>query len=171
MRRVLPFAVVAALLAAALPVAAVDFNLTGGADFAGTVDDYETDTATGYTLGLELVFELSFMDVGVGAEYGFPRGTDLDEVDLEYRLAYAVGRVGIIGPVYLAARAGYADLSLDDVDEVDLEGGVAWSVGAGVDISERLLFEAYLNNFSGDVEGLDSSFDYSTYSARLVFTF
>jgi hypothetical protein len=167
----MPFAVIAVLLVGALPAAAVDFNLTGGADFAGTIDEYDTDIATGYTLGLEVVLELSFMDVGAGVEYGFPRGTDLDQVDVDYRLAYAVGRIGIVGPVYLAARAGYADLSLDDLDEVDVKGGVAWSVGAGVDIGERLMVEAYLNNFSGDVDGLDSSFDYTTYSARLVFTF
>jgi hypothetical protein len=148
------------------PAAAFDLNLTAGLDFDGEIGDEVTvDADTGYSLGLELAFDAPIVELGVGVEYGFGRGTDASDEDLDYRQLYAFARLGILGPVYATARAGYADLS----GLTALDGGETWSVGGGVSLLDKVKVEVLLNNFSGEVEGLDV--DYETYSARLVYTF
>jgi hypothetical protein len=154
------------LLLGSLPAAAFDLNLTAGVDFSGEIGDEDSvDTSDGYSLGLELAFDIPMLEVGVGAEYGFGRSVSLADDDLEYTQLYAFARLGILGPVYVTARAGYADLS----GLTDLDGGESWSVGGGVDLLDKVKVEVLLNSFSADLSGLDV--DYETYSAHLVYTF
>ncbi len=163
---------VAAVLVAALPAAALDFNLTAGLDLGGSFDlgSISLDADTGYTLGLEVVADLPFVDVGVGAEYGFSRGASGGlSGDLSFAHLYAVGRLTVFGPVYLAARLGYADVSASDLADGGANGGATWSVGGGFSFLGTLRAEALLNNVSGDIGGLN--LDYQTWSVRLVYTF
>lgn len=154
------------LLLGAAPAAAFDFNLTAGLDFNGEIGDEVTvDSDTGYSLGLELAVDMPIVEIGVGLEYGFSRGFDGTDEDIDYQQLYAFGRLSIFGPVYATARAGFADLSGID----DLDGGETWSVGAGLSLLDKVKVEVLLNSFSGDIRGLD--LDYETYSARLVYTF
>jgi len=154
-----------------LPAAAFDFNVSAGLDFDGDFKDAEIGTETGYSLGLEVCFDFPIVEVGAGLEYGFPRGTDVGNVDVKYTSLYAIGRLGIIGPLYLAARVGYADVSADDLRGGNLDGGETWSAGVGAEFFEVLKVEALLNNFSADIDGVDSDFDYQTYSLRVLYTF
>jgi len=154
------------LLLGIAQAAAFDLNLTAGLDFSGELGDTATvDTSDGYSLGLELAFDLPIVEVGVGAEYGMGRSIGDSEDDLEYTQLYAFARLAVLGPLYVTARAGYADLS----GLSNLDGGETWSVGGGVGLLDKLKVEVLLNNFSGDVLGLDV--DYETYSARLIYTF
>jgi len=163
---------VAAVLAAAVPAAALDLNLTAGLDLGGSFDlgAISRDADVGYTLGLELVWDLPLVDVGVGAEYGFSRGASGDfSGSLSFAHVYAVGRLTVFGPVYLAARLGYSDLSVSDLVDSSANGGPTWSVGGGFSFLGTLRAEALLNNVSGDIGDLD--LDYQTWSVRLVYTF
>ena len=166
----------AAVLTLAGPAAAFDFNISAGLDFGGSVKggNFDYDSATGYSLGIEVAFDLPIVEVGAGLEYGFPRGTDatdVGDVDLDYTFLYGVGRITIFGPLYLMARAGYSDVSASDVLAGEVSGGVSWSVGAGVGFLDKLKVEAFVNNFSADVDTVDVSFDYTTYSLRVLYTF
>ena len=152
----------------------IDLNLSVGMDFEGEfdVEAVTRDAETGYSLGLELMFDVPIVELGVGFEYGFERDCDcaLDDYDVEYSLVYAVGRLNLIGPVYAAARLGYSDLSgFDELADVSLDGGESWSVGGGVKLFGKFRVEALLNNFSGDIGGVD--FDYETWSLRALVTF
>jgi len=93
----------------------IDFNLALGAQFEGSISDVDFDTDEGFSLGLELMFDLPLIDVGVGYEYGFPRDGQHIE-DLEYHYVYGIGRLTLLGPVYLVGRYGWADVSVNDLD-------------------------------------------------------
>ena len=168
------------MMAVAAPVAAIDFNLVAGLDFNGEfdVDNIGIDSDQGFSLGVEVALGVtSNIEVGVGAEYGFSRGPDEPGADdVNYTNFYGVARLNLIGrevPVYLLGRIGYGDVSSDDILDADLSGGGTWSVGAGVEFLGKVKLELLLNNFNADieVEGLDTSFDYETYSLRVVYTF
>jgi hypothetical protein len=163
---------VAALIAAAVPATALDLNLTAGLDLGGSFDlgSISLDGDTGYTLGLEVVANLPIVDVGVGAEYGFNRSASGGlHGDLSFAHLYAVGRVTVFGPVYLAARLGYSDVSASNFSDGGASGGATWSVGGGFSFLGTLRAEALLNNVSGTIGDLD--LDYRTWSVRLVYTF
>ncbi len=164
---------VAAMLAAALPAAALDLHLTAGLDLGGSFDigSISLDGDTGYTLGLEVVTRhLPIVEVGVGAEYGFSRSANGDlHGDLSFAHLYAVGRLTVFGPVYLAARLGYADVSASNFSDGGANGGATWSAGGGFSFLGTLRAEALLNNVSGKIG--DLKLDYRTWSVRLVYTF
>ena len=161
------------VLVAATPAGAIDFNLSGGLDFAGSIDGdaFDYDSSTGFSLGLEVSWEFTIIELGAGLEYGFPRGTDVEDVEIDYTFLYGVGRLDIVGPFYLAARVGYSDVSANDVFSGDVDGGETWSAGFGIKFLKKFKAEAYVNNFSATIDGLDTDFDYQTYSARLLYTF
>jgi hypothetical protein len=172
MRR-LALVLVAVTLASVAPTAAaldLDLNLSAGLDFSGTFDvgAVSEDAQTGYSLGLELMFDVPFVEVGIGAEYGFDRSSRIDNVDVSYTFVYAVGRINFIGPAYAVARYGYSDLSAKLAD-ASLDGGASWSAGLGLKFFGKLRTEVLLNQFSGDVSGVDV--DYDTWSLRVLYTF
>ncbi len=146
----------------------IDFNLALGAQFEGSISDVDFDTDEGFSLGLELMFDLPLIDVGVGYEYGFPRDGQHIE-DLEYNYVYGIGRLTLLGPVYMVGRYGWADVSVSDLDSDYSKQSDSWSVGAGVKISSFRI-EAMYNSFDINLGG-GSSEDYSNYAARLVYTF
>lgn len=163
----------AALTAAAVPAAAVDldFNLVAGLDLGGSFDlgEADLDSDTGYSLGLEVMFDIPVIEVGGGVEYSAGRGPEDEDGDLSWYTVYAMGRLSILGPVYLAARYGWSDASLDDVVDVDAGDGTTWSVGAGVGFLGKLKAEVLFNQVSVDIDGGD--LDYESWTLRLLYTF
>lgn len=179
-RSILSLALALAGAAGTPALALVDFNVFAGTDFAGDfeVDTFDTDARTGYHLGAELIFDpIKKLDLGVGLEYGFPRGADSDSIDdLDYTHLYGIGRLFLLGDLarwYLAARIGYTNMSADEILNSDLDGKETWSVGTGFELLDRLKLELLFNDFSGDVDtagGGSADFDYQSLSTRIVFT-
>jgi hypothetical protein len=160
--------VLIALMAVASPAAAagIEINVAAGVDFLGEfdLDAVKTDADPGFTLGLEVIFDVPVVELGVGLEYGFPRGGDIGELDVAYYQLYGLARLTIIGRLYLVARLGYYDVSVDNLEEGDLDGDGAISAGAGLGLLEKLKVELLFNNIAGD-------FAYESWVARLVYTF
>ncbi|MEN8165502.1 MAG: outer membrane beta-barrel protein [Acidobacteriota bacterium] len=172
MRLVIPSALILILCAAVTPVGALGFDLgiTAGAQFSGNIADLELDTDEAFSLGLELMFEVPIVKLGVGYEYGFPRDTNGAVSDIEYHLVYGIGRLHILGPVFVMARVGYADVSARIPDLKDSDGSLSWSAGVGVSIT-RFKFEAMYNDFDIEMDRLGGSMSYSNYTARVIFSF
>lgn len=173
MRRLLPAALAVVTLGLAAPAASaldVDLNVVVGADFGGEFStDVDVDSATGYTLGLELMFDVPVVELGVGAEYGFERSAEDADVDVSYVNVYAVGRLNFIGPLYAVARLGYSDISADAVADLSVDGGTSWSAGLGLKFFDRFRIEALYNQLSGSLD--DRDLDYDTWSLRAMVTF
>ncbi len=171
------------LLAFAVPAAAIDFNVILGLDSQGEANlqledpdvSLDADSSTGYSLGLEMEFDFPIVEVAAGLEYGFNRGTtDCTNCpgDLDYRILYGMVRVQIFGPLYLAGRLGYSDVSTDELGELvdgELDGKETWGLGVGASFVERFRVELLFNNVSAGNSDLD--FDYEMYSLRLIYTF
>ncbi|MCK5377844.1 MAG: outer membrane beta-barrel protein [Acidobacteria bacterium] len=172
MRLVIPSALILILCAAAAPASAVgfDFGIAAGAQFNGDISDLDLNTDDGFSLGLELMFEIPIVKLGVGYEYGFPRDTDGLVSDIEYHLVYGIGRVHFLGPVYVMARVGYADVSAEVPDLKESNSAVSWSAGFGVKISKFKL-EAMYSDFDIEVSQAGGSVPYTNYSARLIYSF
>jgi hypothetical protein len=155
------------LLATAVPAAAViDVNAVGAVDLQGSLDldELSADPDAGFTLGLELMFDVPIVEFGAGFEYGFPRSVD-GGGELDYWNLYAVARLFVFGRLYLAGRFGYHGASVDDIIDGDLsDNGTVWSAGAGLGILRKLKVELLYSDFGGDL-------DYQTWSARAVYTF
>lgn len=151
--------------AAAAPVAAFDLNLAVGADFGGDFDlgDVSLSSNTGYTLGLEIAFKVPIIELGAGLEYGFSRGASAVDLDARYYQIYAIGRF-FFGPVYIAGRLGYADMSVSTILEGSFGGGGSWGLGGGVELFGKLKAELLFNNINGDLK-------YQSWSVRLLYTF
>ncbi len=166
-------ALVAVLAAAAIPAAAfdLDLNLAVGLDLGGSFDlgAVDLDSGSGYTLGLEVVLDIPLIELGAGLEYASGRSPENADGDLSWYSVYAVGRLHVLGPVYLAARYGWTDASLDRVLEGDAGSGSTWGVGAGVGLLGTIQVEALLNTVSVDVG--DANLGYETWSLRLLYTF
>jgi len=166
---------------AATPAHAVDFNFVAGFDYTGDFEseNFELDANSGYHAGLELMWEpLSHLEIGVGAEYGFPRDSDdtLTDSDLDYWMVAGIARVFLVGKDvrwYLIGRLGYVDLSSDDIQNGELSGKEQYSAGTGIQFGDRIKLEALFNSFNADIDvsGLEADFEYTNYSARIVFTF
>ncbi len=141
-----------------------DLNLALGADFAGDFDvgDIKIEADTGYTLGLELVFDLPVIEAGVGLEYGFSRDVQNGEFAADYYQIFAIGRF-FFGPLYAAGRLGYADVSLPSAYEGDSAGG-SWALGGGVEFFEVLKAELLFNQLGTDL-------GYESWTVRLLYTF
>lgn len=165
-RLILP--VIVSLFCVATPVAAagIDFNVTAGLDIAGSFDlgDISSSGDPGFALGLEVIFDVPVVELGVGLEYGFPRGTGVAAVDAKYVQLYGVARWFIFTRFYLVGRLSYYDLSTDDVVGGDIGGNGALGLGAGLAVLKRLKVELIFNNIT-------SSLDYDAWSARAVYTF
>ena len=159
------------LVLSAPAAGAFDLGLSVGLDFDGELDlgDVAAESETGYSLGLELVFDLPLLELGGGLEYGFERDDESGVGSVDYTHLYAVARMGLIGPLYAVGRVGWSDVSASDLVEGDLGDGESWSVGAGVGLLDKLKLEVLLNNFSAD--GDLGDFDYETYSARVIYIF
>ncbi len=172
MRLVIPSALILILCAAAAPASAVgfDFGIAAGAQFSGDISDLDLNTDDGFSLGLELMFEIPIVKLGVGYEYGFPRDTDGLVSDIEYHLVYGIGRIHFLGPVYVMARVGYADVSAEVPDLKKSNSAVSWSAGFGVKISKFKL-EAMFSDFDIEVSQAGGSVPYTNYSARLIYSF
>jgi len=101
------------VLVVAVPADAFDLNLAVGVDFGGDFDfgGISLSSSTGYNLGLEMAFEVPFIELGAGLEYGFSRGANIVDFDASYYQIYAIGRF-FFGPVYIAGRFGYANMSV-----------------------------------------------------------
>ncbi len=172
MRRLIPACLAVVMFALAAPVSALglDLNVVVGADFGGEFStDVSEDSATGYTLGLELMFDIPVVELGVGAEYGFDRSVKGSDADVSYANVYAVGRLNFIGPLYAVARFGYSDLSADAIGDLSIDGGTSWSAGLGLKFFDRLRVEALFNRLSGSLD--DQDLDYETWSLRAMWTF
>jgi hypothetical protein len=145
-------------------------GIAGGFQFQGNISDFDLDMDSGFTLGLELMFEIPIVKLGVGYEYGFPRDTNGVLSNIEYNLFYGIARVHFLGPAYAMARAGYADLSAELPDLKGSDDGLSWGLGLGVKIS-RFKIEVAYNDFDITVNDFGGSVDYSNYAARLIFSF
>lgn len=166
-RRTAALLVLIALMAVASPVAAgIDLNIAAGVDFLGEfdLDGVTSDADPGFTLGLEVMFDVPVVELGVGLEYGFPRGGDFGNFDVAYYQLYGLARLTILGRLYLVARLGYYDVSVDNLEQGKLDGDGAISAGAGLGLLEKLKVELLFNNIAGD-------FAYESWAARLVYTF
>jgi hypothetical protein len=165
--RLAPFALALVGLALATPAAAgIDINVTGGIDAAGTYDLGITTTGAdpGFTLGLEAMFEVPVVEAGVGLEYGFARGADIQHLDVSYTHLYGVARLFVFGRLYLVGRLGYYNLSVSHLSQGRLSSDFTLGGGVGLGILRNLKVELIFNNLAGD-------FDYETWSARAVYTF
>ena len=159
--------VLLAVLATAIPAAAViDVNAVGAVDFQGSLDfdALSSNTNPGFTLGLEIMFDVPVVELGAGLEYGFPRAVN-GGGNVEYWNLYGIARLFILGKLYLAGRLGYHGASANDFLEGDLsDNGVSWSAGVGLGILKKLKVELLYSDFGSDL-------DYQTWSARAVYTF
>lgn len=162
MHRRLAFIVVCLLAAA--PAAAFDLNLAVGADFGGDFDlgSLKLSADTGYNLGLELAFKIPLVEAGVGLEYGFSRAAKATDLDLDYYQIYGIARL-FFGPLYVAGRLGYSDVSFSEVLEGDIGGG-SWALGGGVELLEKLKVELLFNQLGTDL-------GYQSWTVRLLYTF
>ncbi len=165
-RFIVPALLIAIGLVAAPVSAQIHFNLTAGVDVSGSFDLGELSSSAdpGFTLGLELIFEVPIVDVGVGFEYGFSRGTGVADIDASYSHLYGIARLTVFGRLYLIGRFGYHDLSASGIPDIDGGSGGTWGVGAGLGIFKWLSVELIFNDLSSD-------FDYTTWAARAVITF
>ncbi|RLE27452.1 MAG: hypothetical protein DRJ61_17410 [Acidobacteria bacterium] len=171
MRLVIPSALILILCAAATPAGAVGFDLgiAIGAQLNGDISHLDLNTDDGFSLGLELMFEIPIIKLGVGYEYGFPRDTDGAVSDIQYHLVYGIGRIHL-GPVYFAVRAGYADVSAKVPDYKGSNAAISWGAGFGVRISKFKL-EAMYNDFDIEVDQAGGSMPYTNYTARVIYSF
>jgi len=153
------------LVLAAAPATAFDLNLAIGADFAGDFDigDISLSADTGYTLGLEIAFKVPFIELGAGLEYGFSRAASAINLDASYYQIYGIGRF-FFGPLYIAGRLGYSDVSVSTILDGDFSGGSTWALGGGVELFDKLKIELLFNNLGGDLS-------YQGWAARLLYTF
>ena len=172
MRLVIPFALILILCAVATPAGAVGFDLgvAVGAQLNGDISHLDLDTDDSFSLGLQLMFEIPVVKLGVGYEYGFPRDTDGAVSDIEYHLLYGVGRVHFFGPVFFMARVGYANVSAKAPDVKGSNSAMSWSAGFGVKIS-KFKIEAMYNDFDIEINELGGSMPYTNYTARLIYSF
>ena len=151
----------------------LELNLTAGVDLGGEIDlgAVDLDQETGFQVGVELMADLPFLEIGVGAEYGVQRDLDDNLGELDFSHLYGVARLSVFGPVYAAGRVGWADADVGDLIEGSVDPGSAWSIGGGVSLLGKLRVELLLNEYSFEVDDLDIDLDYRSYSARLVYTF
>jgi hypothetical protein len=169
MRRRLLFLTLLALALLFVPPATaggLDFNVTGGLDIAGSfdLDVLSSNADPGFTLGLEVMFDVPVVELGAGVEYGFSRDSGIAGADATYWHVYGIGRLFVFSRFYLAARLGYYDLSVDDIISGNVGSDYALGLGAGVGILRNLKAELFFNNVT-------SSLDYDTWAARVVYTF
>ena len=160
------------LVAAVSPAAAIGFDLgiAAGVQLGGDLSGINIDTDDGFSLGLELMFEIPIVKLGVGYEYGFPRDTAGSVSDIEYHLVYGVGRVHFFGPIFAMARVGYADVSAKVPHLKGSDGAVSWSAGVGFKIS-KFKIEAMYNDFDISIDEIGHSTSYTNYTARLIYSF
>jgi hypothetical protein len=153
------------VLGTAAPAEAFDINLAVGADFGGDFDlgGVSLSSNTGYNLGLEIAVDVPFIELGAGLEYGFSRSADIADLEASYYQIYGIGRF-FFGPVYIAGRFGYANMSVSTILEGDFGGGGSWGLGGGVELFGKLKAELLFNNINGDLE-------YSSWTIRLLYTF
>lgn len=159
------FLMMCVVLVAGAPASAFDLNLAIGADFGGDFDlgGVSLSSDTGYNLGLEIAFEVPFIELGAGLEYGFSRSASSADLDASYYQIYAIGRF-FFGPVYIAGRFGYADMSVSSILEGDFGGGETWGLGGGVELFGKLKAELLFNNINTDLK-------YTSWMIRLLYTF
>ena len=159
------FLVMFVALVAAAPASAFDLNLAVGADFGGDFDlgGVSLSSDTGYNLGLEIAFEVPFIELGAGLEYGFSRGASSADLEASYYQIYAIGRF-FFGPVYIAGRFGYANMSVSTILDGDSGTGGSWGLGGGVELFGKLKAEFLFNNINTDLE-------YQSWTIRLLYTF
>ena len=173
MRSVIPVSVLGFFLlfglAAQCHAQGFDLGLALGAQFSGDISDFNLDTDDGFSLGLEMIFDLPVLKLGVGYEYGFPRDTNGLLSDLEYHLVYGIGRFSFIGPVYAVGRLGFADLRARFDRIGHWEQGSSWSIGVGAHFS-KIRAELLYNNFNVGTGGGHSA-DLNNYAARLIYIF
>lgn len=172
MRRFVVLAAFILCLAATNPAAALGFDLgiAAGAQFNGDVSNFDLDTDSGYSLGLELMFEVPIIKLGVGYEYGFPRDTNGALSDIEYHLLYAIGRVNFFGPIYAVGRIGYANLGAKIPDNKGKDSGTSWSAGVGIDLP-KVKIEILYNDFDVEINEFGQTVDYTNAMARLIYSF
>lgn len=157
--------------------AAFELNVVAGLDSEGTfkLDDldstFDVDSATGYSLGVEIEFDLPLLELAAGLEYGFPRDAENCDCsgDVDYRMIYGVARFHFLGPLYLAGRVGYTDVSISDIASDNVSGRETWGAGVGFSFLDRLKLELMFNTISADGSGFD--LDYEMYSLRLIYSF
>jgi hypothetical protein len=165
MTRRVTLTVLCLLVLAAVPAAAFDLNLAVGADFGGDFDigHISLSADTGYTLGLEIAFKIPIIELGAGLEYGFSRAASAIDLDASYYQIYGIGRF-FFGPLYIAGRLGYSDVSVSTILDGDFGGGSTWALGGGVELFDKLKIELLFNNLGGDLS-------YQGWAARLLHTF
>jgi hypothetical protein len=157
--------VVCVFFLVAVPADAFDLNLAVGADFGGDFDlgDISVSSNTGYNLGLEIAFKVPIIELGAGLEYGFSRGANAVDLDASYYQIYGIGRF-FFGPVYIAGRFGYANMSVSTILEGDFGAGGSWGLGGGVELFGKLKTELLFNNINTDLK-------YTSWTIRLLYTF
>jgi len=157
--------VVCVVFVTAAPAGAFDLNLALGADFGGDFDlgDFSVSSNTGYNLGLEITFKVPLIELGAGLEYGFSREASAADLKASYYQIYAIGRF-FFGPVYIAGRFGYANMSVSTILDGDFGAGGSWGLGGGVELFGKLKAELLFNNINTDLK-------YQSWTIRLLYTF
>lgn len=153
------------VLVSAVPADAFDLNLAVGVDFESDFDlgGVSLSSNTGYNLGLEIAVDVPIIELGAGLEYGFSRSASIADLDASYYQIYAIGRF-FFGPVYIAGRFGYANMSVSTILEGDFGGGSSWGLGGGVEFFGKLKTELLFNSLNTDLE-------YQSWMIRLLYTF
>ena len=103
------------------------------------------------------------LELGAGLEYGFSREASAADLKASYYQIYAIGRF-FFGPVYIAGRFGYADMSVSTILEGDFGAGGSWGLGGGVELFGKLKAELLFNNINTDLK-------YTSWTIRLLYTF
>jgi hypothetical protein len=157
--------IVCVVCMAAASAGAFDLNLAVGADFGGDFDfgGVSLSSGTGYNLGLEIAVEVPFIELGAGLEYGFSRSADIADLEASYYQIYGIGRF-FFGPVYIAGRFGYADMSVSTILDGDFGAGGSWGLGGGVELFGKLKAELLFNSLNTDLK-------YTSWTIRLLYTF
>ena len=133
------------VLVAAVPANAFDLNLAVGADFGGDFDlgDVSLSSDTGYTLGLEIAFEVPFIELGAGLEYGFRAAQAVPtSTPATTRSTRSVGSSS--GRSTLQAASDTPNMSVSTIFDGDFGGGGTWGLGGGVELFGKLKAELLL---------------------------
>jgi len=164
--------IILVILACAGPASALGFDLglAAGAQLNGSIGELDLDTDAGFTLGLELMFEVPIVELGIGYEYGFPRDSDGPLSEIEHHLVYAAARIHFFGPAYAIGRFGYASLEAEIPNISGSDNGSSWSIGAGIEIT-KVKLEVLYNEMDITIDDLGLKVDYSSYTARLIYVF
>lgn len=135
--------------------------------YEGESDD--TDTKTGFGLGLEFLSRTKPIAVGGGAEFQIPRAIKGSDAKFNFIPIYAAARLKMTeaeNHPYITIRIGYnlfdGNSEFTGDDELDLKGGIFTGFGVGYETKRVFLEVGYaMNNGSIEIFGESLDTEYS----------